>query len=163
VLEYRVQKRTRFSQNVLGQNRKPGAKLLEGLTTAASKTVASALELPDGAPVVRLRVVSEADGRPVDLTDHYFSSERFPGLIAAYAETRSITAALKACGLADYVRKVTRVSARMPDREEAQLLDQAANRPILLSESINVDLEGHPVEYGICRFSSDRVQLIFEP
>ena len=41
------------------------------------------------------------------------------------------------------------------------MLSQPGNRPVLVTESVNVDLEGRPTEYGIARFASDRMQIVF--
>lgn len=51
----------------------------------------------------------------------------------------------------------------MPDSEEARLLRLPRNRPILVTESINIDSEGKPIEFGVARFAGDRVQIVFEP
>jgi GntR family phosphonate transport system transcriptional regulator len=37
------------------------------------------------------------------------------------------------------------------------------NRPVLTTESINVDQSGAIVEFGIARYPTPRVQLVFEP
>ncbi|HET8726510.1 MAG TPA: UTRA domain-containing protein, partial [Alphaproteobacteria bacterium] len=62
-----------------------------------------------------------------------------------------------------YVRKSTRVSARMPTAEEARRLNQPKTRPVLVAESVNVGRDQRPVEYVVTRFASDWVQIVFEP
>ena len=42
------------------------------------------------------------------------------------------------------------------------MLMQPRNIPILVTESINVDRGKRPIEYGVARFSADRVQLVVE-
>ena len=76
--------------------------------------------------------------------------------------TGSISAALARLGVADYARQSTRVMARLPDVEEARLLRQPRNRPVLVTEAVNADSDGEPIEFGIARFSSDRVQILVE-
>jgi GntR family phosphonate transport system transcriptional regulator len=63
----------------------------------------------------------------------------------------------------DYRRQATRVTARMPTEQEAQLLSLARNRPLLVTENTNVDGTGAVVEYGVSRYPTPRVQLVFEP
>lgn len=163
MLDYRVRKRTRFSENVTAAQREPSGRLLRALELKAEEAVARALELRKGSPVILLETVGEADGRPISVAAHYFPKARFPDLIAAYGEAGSVTGALARYDAADYTRKVTRVTARMPRGSDARTLQQPANRPILMAESINVGADGRPVEYSVTRFASDRVQIVFEP
>jgi GntR family phosphonate transport system transcriptional regulator len=99
----------------------------------------------------------------VSLASHHFPAARFPGLLAALRETPTITEALARAGVSDYRRQVTRVTARMPLPHEAQLLQLARNRPLLVTENVNVDQNGAVVEFGISRYPTPRVQIVFEP
>jgi GntR family phosphonate transport system transcriptional regulator len=63
----------------------------------------------------------------------------------------------------DYRRKWTRVTARMPSGREADMLQQPRTRPVLVSESVNVDPDGRLIEFGLTRFNSDWVQIVLEP
>ena len=47
--------------------------------------------------------------------------------------------------------------------EEAELLRMPRNRPLLVTENINVDRAGTVVEFGISRYPTPRVQIVFEP
>ena len=37
------------------------------------------------------------------------------------------------------------------------------NRPLLVTENVNVDRAGTVVEFGISRYPTPRVQIVFEP
>ncbi|MEO1200927.1 MAG: UTRA domain-containing protein [Pseudomonadota bacterium] len=50
----------------------------------------------------------------------------------------------------------------MPDEREAGHLRQAINRPVLVTEAVNVDTDGRPIQFSRTRFASDRVQLVVE-
>jgi GntR family phosphonate transport system transcriptional regulator len=54
------------------------------------------------------------------------------------------------------------VTARLPSLEEAGLLGHPRNRPVIVTEAVNVDGEGVPVEYGVAIYPAGRVQLVFE-
>ena len=69
---------------------------------------------------------------------------------------------LRTHGVADYRRKLTRITARMPSEDEAAMLAQPRNRPVLVAEAVDADLDGVPVRYGYVRFASERVQLVFD-
>ena len=104
-----------------------------------------------------------ADGRPVSLGNHHFPAARFPGLLVALEEAATITEALSRSGVSDYRRQVTRVSARLPTPSEAELLSTPRNRPLLIAENVNVDQNGTVIEFGIARYPTPRVQIVFEP
>jgi GntR family transcriptional regulator, phosphonate transport system regulatory protein len=162
VLDYALSSRTRFSEIVSGQNRIPGGKLIDSTIVPASEEVAAGLEIARDTPCVMLRMVGAADGRPILYGYNYFPAARFPNAASVYAETGSVTKMLRTHGVADYRRKLTRITARMPSEDEAAMLAQPRNRPVLVAEAVDADLDGVPVRYGYVRFASERVQLVFD-
>jgi GntR family transcriptional regulator, phosphonate transport system regulatory protein len=162
VLDYLIGRKTRFSDLVHKQNRHPGGTLLFARRVKADTVVAEALRLSPGAEVHWLETLAEMDGRPISVGTHYFSTHRFPDLDEVHRREGSITRTLTSYGCGDYERRVTRVSARMPDVSDAELLHQARNRPVLVTESVNVDSNDVPIEYGVARFAADRFQIVFE-
>lgn len=163
LIDYQVRRRTRFTDNLVRLNKEPSGRLLGVEQLTAEHAVAKALEIRRGSPVVMLERLGEADGRPLSLSSHYFAKGRFPGLLDAIAASGgSVTGALKLCGVADFTRKITRVTARMARSQETRLLQQAANKPVLVTEGINVDATGRPVEYSVARWAPDRVKIVFE-
>lgn len=162
VIDYKVGSRTRFTENLGGQSRVAHGALLKQEVVAATAKVATALGLAEGAPVVRLVKTGEADGYCISVTDHYFPAERFAAIGAAFEETGSISAALARCGVSDYSRRRTRVIARMPSTGDADILRQPRTRPVLVTEALNIDADSRPVEFGITRWASDWVQIVFD-
>jgi GntR family phosphonate transport system transcriptional regulator len=162
VLDYAVSPRTRFSEWIRRHNKEPSGTLLELREMPADQTVATELGLRAGARTVMLERLGLADGRPVSISQHWFPAARFPGLLQALRES-GISDALATCGLPDYRRQTTRVSARLPSAPEATLLRMPRNRPLLITENINVDPQGAVVEYGTSRYPTPRVQIVFEP
>ncbi len=162
-LDYEIAPRTRFSEWIRRHNKEPSGTALALREIPADSTVAAALGVRIGAKVVQLDRLGMADGRPVTLGSHYFAAARFPGLLARLGQGGTISEALADCGLADYRRQSTRVTARLPLPQEASLLRTPRNRPLLVTESINVDSDGRVTEYGVARYPTPRVQLVFEP
>ncbi len=162
VVDYLIGKRTRFSEIVTRQHRNPAGRLLRAYELEAEPNIATELNLKPGTPCILLETVNDVDGRPLSTSSNYFPARRFPELIPVYSETRSITKALTHHGAGDYTRKTTRVTARLPDAEDAKILKQPASRPILVLESVNVDESGKPVQFSIARFVADRMQVVFE-
>lgn len=162
-LDYDVSPRTRFSEWVRRNSKEPSGTVLDLREAAADAVVAAALGLKLGARVVRMERLGLADGVPVSLTSHHFALSRFPDILAALRDTGTVTEALARCGVADYLRQSTRVSARLPFPREAELLRMPRTRPLLVAENVNVNRDGAVVEFGLSRFPTPRVQMVFEP
>lgn len=163
VIDYPIGKRTRFSETLERQARDPDRELLDSTVTEADRPVADALAIPEGDPVERLELLGKSDGRKVSLATHYFPAALFAGFGEAYASAGTVTAALRSFGVEDYTRRSTRVIARPADTREQNLLELPRHRPVLITESVNVDSAGRIIEYGVARFAADRVQLVFTP
>ncbi len=162
VLDYPLGGRTRFSETIRRQNREPQGKILSLRDMAADSQVAEALGLRRGQRVLRVQRLGLADGRPVLVGTHHFPLPRFNRLAELLHADGSVTVALAACGVADYHRRVTRVTARMPTPEEAALLQQARTRPVLASEALDTDAAGEPVDFTLCCYAAGRVQIVVE-
>lgn len=163
VVDYPVKRRTRFSANLAMQNRVPRSVLLQAVEIEADQTVAGALDIRRGTPCTRIASAGHADGKCISYSNSYVSSERFPGFARVYRETGSMTKSLRRFGVKDYSRRSSRIYSRMPSPAEARSLDQDRSRPVLVTESVNVDDRGRPVEFGICLFAGERVQILVEP
>ncbi len=162
VIEYPIGDRPRFTEIVDAQRRTPGGRLLHAAELPAEEPVAGNLELDPGAPILAIERLAEADGRPISIGSHYFSAARFPNLIAYYLEEGSIARSLARSGLDDFLRVSTHVRARRATADEARMLHLPPSAPILETRAVNADPDGRPVEYGIGRFASNRVELLFE-
>ena len=163
VLEYAVEARTRFSEWVRRHNMEPSGRVLQLKETAADSHAAASLGIRAGGRIVLLERLGFADDRPVSLSQHHFPAAKLRGILDALRATPTITEALKAVGVSDYLRQATRVTARLPNAEEAELLRMPRNRPLLVTENINVDRAGMVVEFGVSRYPTPRVQIVFEP
>jgi GntR family phosphonate transport system transcriptional regulator len=162
-VDYVLGRRTRFSANLAAQGREPGHRLLAAASATVSGSIAADLELPNGAPVLRLETLSIADGVPMSYGLHELPLPRFAGLEQCYSRVGSLTEALREYGVADYTRRVTRLLARLPSEREARYLEQSASRPVLQSEAVNVDASGRPTHHSLAVFAGDRVQMIVQP
>jgi GntR family phosphonate transport system transcriptional regulator len=162
VLDYPLGPRTRFTEAIQRQNREPAGRMLRIAEIAADAQVARSLGLRRGRPVVVAERLGLANGRPVLIGTHYLPAQRFPGIEALLTEDASITRALARSGVPDYRRHLTRITARMPTPEEASLLQQSRARPVLVTEAVNLDGAGAPVELSIARYAAARMQLVVE-
>jgi len=161
--DYPLGRRVRFHQNVSASGRTPSRQTLVLETRHADRDEACALDLPHGALVHVFEGLSLADGVPLAMFRSVFPAARLPGLREALASTGSVTAALRAAGVADYTRTSTRLTAKPASATMALHLRVAEQSPLLRSVAINVDPKGTPVEYGKTWFAGDRVTLTLAP
>lgn len=161
-LDYAIGPRTRFSQNLTAAGHTPERHLLRIETVTADATERRHLQLPKGGQVHVTESVSHADGVPVTYSRTAFPATRLSDLPQALREEPSITAALARCGIADYQRLWTRLTAERPGVMIARHLHMPETSPVLRSESLDADAGDHPVGYGTAWFCSARVQLVVD-
>ena len=158
-ISFPITRRTRFTEGVGHQARALEGILLSSAEEPVSGEVAVALGLSPGTPVLRIHALRKADGRAVSTSTSWFPLPRFAGMSKAYQETGSITRAFSACGLEDYVRVTTDISATHADQADLEALELAPGAIVLVTRATNADLEGRPVQFAVTRFPADRVQL----
>ncbi len=161
-LDYPLGARTRFTENLQTRQKQPTRQLISAEQVAAPADIARALGLPTGAPLWQIESLNRADGRAISISSHYFPVEHFPAMPDLFRRHGTITEALRAAGVPDYRRRTTRISARLLNAGDARQLGLPRTRPILLSEAVNVDERGKPVEYVRARFAADHVALTIE-
>lgn len=157
--EYALGRRVRFHQNLVASGRTPDRRITRLETRDAAPAEVEALRILPGETVHVIEGVSLADGQPIATFRSVFPARRFPGLLAAMEEQTSVTAALAACGLTDYVRSETRLTATLADPLQAVALQTGTGGPVLRSVAVNVDVAGVPVEFGTTWFAGERVTL----
>jgi GntR family phosphonate transport system transcriptional regulator len=167
VLDYRIGKRPRFSEWIRSHDRTPMGEILELRKILLSRlpeaeAAGAALGLAPEAAVILLERLGSADDTPVALSRHIFPTEPFPGLLEALRNDGSIGGALARVGVPDFVRKWTRVTARLPDAREMRHLRMAKTDALLACEALNVTPQGQKTEFGVSCYPAPRVQLVFE-
>ena len=158
-LSFPISRRTRFTEGIARQARDVEGLLLAETSEDARPDVARGLQIGPGEPVLRLEILRKADHRPVSISTSWFPLPRFDGMASAYRQSGSITQAFNACGLTDYVRSKTDISAMHGDQEDLLELQLSPGAIVLVTTAINTDLEGVPVQYAVTRFPADHVQL----
>ncbi|WP_425405237.1 phosphonate metabolism transcriptional regulator PhnF [Hwanghaeella sp.] len=161
-INYQIGARTRFGEILRHHDRRVDVEILAVEDVSVGRDIANPLEIAAGTRCVRLQVLRRSDGQPLCIADHWFPGERFLRMAELFAETRSITRSFEALGIADYRRRETQVAARLPKTWEASKLEIPRTRPLIVTSSINEDLTGTVIEYGVTRFSGDRTAIVFE-
>ena len=158
-LSYPIGTRTRFSDGLAGQTQERIGVLISSTREPAGRAVARTLGIPEGAPLIRLETRAEADGRPLLRGTSWFDATRFAGIDDSYAATGSITASLKELGVEDYTRQSTTVTAQLADSEDLDILRLSPGAVVLVTEAVDADMAGWPIQFLRTRFSADRVEL----
>lgn len=123
-----------------------------------------ALGLQQGEPLWRVEGLSLADGTPMGTGTHWLSVARFPGFDEAFrAADASMTAALKAYGITDYVRLSTRLTARLASEREASLLRIEPGAPVMVSVAVDALPDLTPIHLVSSVFAGERMEMVVEP
>ncbi|MFI9767376.1 GntR family transcriptional regulator [Streptomyces sp. NPDC052415] len=123
--------------------------------------VASALGLPKRAQVLMRRFLVEEDGEPVELVSSYFPAGLVEGTELADVEPLSggSRAHLEARKKVRFDHVTERVSARLPEAGEAELLDLPAGIPVLSVLVIAHDAAGQALQVSDVLLPADRQEL----
>lgn len=127
----------------------------------APAEVARQLDI-EGGRALRLETARSVGGQPISVSTHWFDHERLPGIGAAMSRTGSVTAALRASGVEDYVRASTVIGARHATASEAELLSLGAGAIVLVAEALDTLPDGAPLQRLVTRFAAQRVRLDIE-
>ncbi len=161
-MTYRVGRQTRFSQNLKDAGRSGDRQIIRLDTVTASKIEATHLEIAKGDPIHILEAVGTIDGTPALFGQSIFPAERLAEFPGAMRESHSITAALKACGVGNYSRAWTRLTAERMTGTIARHLRIQEGAPAMRARALNLSDDGWPVEYARTTFCADRVELLIE-
>lgn len=160
--DYMIGPRTRLSRNLADRGRAANRIWLRMERLPAEPVEAKALQIETGAPVLVTESIGLADEVPITYARSTFPLERLQGLAEALKAEQSVTGAMARIGISDYRRLWTRLTAERPGVMIARHLKMPEVHPVLLTEALDVDPEGRPIEHGRTWFCSDRVQLVVD-
>ena len=162
-LAYPIGSRTRFSEIVSRAGREAEGTLIASREQSACEALAESLRVEVGATVLELTTCHRADATPISTARAFLPLPRFAGFARAYGSHGSITRAFADYGITDYLRLSTRITARIATAEEASTLELAPGRVVMVSESVNTDIAGVPIQATRSVFAADRVEFVIEP
>ena len=159
VLVHRIGLRTRLTDSLGPRGPAVSGRLLESaIDPDPPADVVERLRLA-GRPALRLEVVRSVDGLPIVRGTAWLDAERVPGLVEHYGADGSITAALRAVGIQDYLRASTTITGRAATAAETLELELPAGSMVLVVRALNTLPDGTPLLYNVSRFAADRVEL----
>lgn len=127
---------------------KPSTKILEAKLTSPSTVMAQTLKIPATAPIVYLRRLRLADGKPHALTISHLPHLLCPGLLEQTQLTHSLFATLRDVYGLKLAGSVNVVSSILADEETAVLLELNRPAPLLVREQITYLDTGQPIEFS---------------
>ncbi|MEM0922101.1 MAG: phosphonate metabolism transcriptional regulator PhnF [Pseudomonadota bacterium] len=160
--EYRLGRRTRFSQNLARLGQSAERKVLRLETRFAEAREAKLLELPPDSQVHVFEGIGLSDETPLSLFFSVLPATGMPGMLASLEETRSITEALRREGVEDYIRSWTQITAEAASASQAVHLQCREGAALVATQSLNRAVTGAPVEFGQTWFVGERIQLVIE-
>lgn len=162
LIRYAIGRRTRFRQNLLDQGLTPSGEHLTAETIPAPASIADEMSLATAEPVHRLLRRGMADGVPVSLGLSWHPARLLPDYLAHRQSGMSVTQAYAAHGILDYFRKRTEIFARRPDRDEARLLAQHPDQPVLVVVKTDVTPDGRVIGHSEAIWAADRVRFTID-
>jgi GntR family transcriptional regulator len=147
-----------FSHEMERQGRTPSSRLLAREVRPATHAEAAALELRPGDPVVVVRRLRLADGRPIAVETAVLVGRIADVVTAADLETGSLHEALARAGLHLRRGKAT-IRSEAAGREDAELLEVDEGDALLVERRVIADTAARPVEATESRYPGDRYAL----
>jgi GntR family transcriptional regulator len=148
------------TEELSGADLEPSNAILLQEVVPASEEIRSGLKLPEGASVIHLRNLRLARQLPLAVEEMYFSLDRFPALVNADLNNRSVYAVLGDLYDARPQEALDLISADLATRQEARLLGINKGAPVMRVKRASTDQSGLPVEYTQIVFHADRYQLV---
>ena len=162
VVVHRIGARTRLNDSLGERGLTALGRLLEtAVETEPPAEVVERLGLGDR-PARRLEAVRTVADRPISRVTHWLDAARFPQIADEYAAAGSMTAALRAIGVPDYVRAATTVSGRVATEAESAELQVPAGAVVLVVRALDALPDQTPLAFNVARFPADRVELDVE-
>lgn len=159
LLEYAIGTRTRLSANLASQGVDITGDLLTADQVKSSEKVARALRLVVGTPVIETKRITYADGVPIAFGSSYHEASRFPDFASRRDVLGSVTETYKTYGISDYLRAETTLYSRLARPDEAKLLRQHPQTPVVVITALDQTLDGVPLSYKKVIWSALRVKF----
>jgi len=160
---YRIGRSVSFRQNFNAAGIEASGRILSVHCITIPISISKSLNLPTSDSVWRVEALNSAGGKPISLSIHYVSTDRFPDFPTILREhNTSVTEAFRHFGIGAYRRLSTSLSARLATEEEASRLGLSYGDPVLTSEGVDSLPDGTPLQVVESAFTPSRVQFIVE-
>jgi GntR family transcriptional regulator len=153
---------TSFTEEMNNLGFRPTSKVLTQDVIEAEADVAEKLRIEKGTPVVRLKRLRIADGKPMGIQTAYIPVELAPGLAGEDFSEESLYSVLeRKYGLLP-VRAQETYFAVLLEQDEASLLKVAATSPGIAAERVTYLASGQTLELVYSIMRGDRYKIVLD-
>ena len=154
-----VQRLTGFHDDMVAQGRVPRTRVLEQGIVAAERTVAEALAVPLGTPVVSIERIRSVEDEPMVFVATSLPADLVPGLETIDLTDASLYQTLAARYDLHIAYGHRTLEALGASRDEAKLLGVEPGEPLLFLRSVTYVAGGRAIEYYEALHRGDRTVL----
>jgi GntR family phosphonate transport system transcriptional regulator len=159
LFDYPINQKTRFTTSFEALGQSAQSEVLVKELVPAPDDVAKALKIKAGAQVAKIDCLRLVNDHPFCASTHFITGKICKPIVEKY-EGDSLHEFVRQEFELELSRMQSRVTAILPDKEDARLLKMSANFPVLRVKSVNVNrATGRPVEFAVTRFRGDRTRL----
>lgn len=151
-----------LSEEILARRQVPSNRLLEAMQQPASISVARALQLDPGTPVVKIKRLRLADGEPIAIQTAHLPAAMCPGLHEILREDQSLYRVIAERYKIVPKRATEVYKPGLIDEAAARLLAIKINSPCFLVERITIADGGKPFEFVRSILRGDRSEIVLE-
>jgi GntR family transcriptional regulator len=148
-----------FSEQLRRHGKVAGARVLGAAEIPASAAAAAALGIPEGGPVVEVRRIRLADGRPMVIEHSLFPAALCPGMLECRLDGSLYELLEEKYGLRPH-RARESLEPVVAGVREAEALDLEEGTPLMLVERTAYARSGQPVEFARDLFRGDRTRVV---
>jgi GntR family transcriptional regulator len=148
-----------FSEQLRRHGMVAGARVLTAARIEAGPAAATALRLSPGDPVLEVRRIRLADGRPMVLEHSQFPAELFPDMLDCRLDASLYELLEERFGQRPH-RARESFEPVIANVREAEALEVDEGAPLLLVERTAYSQAGLPLEYARDLFRGDRTRLV---
>ncbi|MFC0228032.1 UTRA domain-containing protein [Serratia aquatilis] len=160
-LRYNPLERSHFHAMAEQQGRQAATSVIDASTITASNLIAKRLELPEAAPVYRIRRLRHIDGRAVLYCEHYLNPAFFCGILQADLTQSLTTMYAERFGI-DYGRVRFDMLPTLLTQEAASALKVASGSPALFITRINRDQHDRVIDCDLEYWRYDALHIDVE-
>lgn len=158
-LSYRLDSQTKFSTHLDHTAKKTGLRILHRITRRATIVESKRLDITQSELIHHIEGVRTRDNIPIMHFTSLFPAALAPSLLELPCDILGISGALEKCGILEYSRKRSRISASKASALTARHLMIKPGDVILQVESINCLPDGKILEAGDTVMAADLISL----
>jgi GntR family transcriptional regulator len=148
-----------FSEQLRRHGKVAGARVLAAAQIVASAAAAAALELAEGDPVLEVRRIRLADGKPMVIEHSLFPAALCPDMLECRLDGSLYDLLDERYGLRPY-RARELLEPVVAGVREAEALEVDEGAPLMLVERTAYSVTGRPLEFARDLFRGDRTRVV---